>query len=77
MENLKCLIWKKTGTSHEQKFNFSDNPLQNIFGKVKTLWKIGQGQKALIPVFAEFLIAIAKYIFLEGKLCARFCPSQT
>ena len=29
--------------------------------------EIGQGQKTLIPVFSEFLIAIGKYIFLEGE----------
>ena len=51
---------KETGHSYGQKIVSSDNPVQNIWQKVKKPSKIGQDIKNLLPNFVFFLRAIAR-----------------
>ena len=49
------------------------NPGQGIWGRIGRSSNIGQEKKSLISIFAQFLIAIAKVQFLEGRLGTRPC----
>ena len=49
------------------------NPGEGIWGRIGGSRNIGQGKKSLISIFAQFLIAIAKVQFLEGRLGTRPC----
>ena len=58
---------KKTGTSYDQTFGFTDNQWQNILPKVRKSSKIGQGKKTLISL--KFLI-----FWLKCLLCSHHYP---
>ena len=51
VEDKKILKLGGLGASHEQKFVFWDNILQNISWQVKQLSKIGQDQNSLTSFF--------------------------
>ena len=55
----------------DQKFVCSDNPVQNIWNRVKKSNKIGQKCKGLIATFVYFLAAYCQ--FSRGKLGIRLC----
>ena len=44
--------------------HFNCNLLQNIFGEVKNLSKIGEDQETLVSVFTKFVTASAKHSFM-------------
>ena len=52
------------------------NPLQNILRKIKKSSKVKQSRKNLIFVFAFFLTASAKILFLQGRLRKSCVPMQ-
>ena len=66
IEKSKNWSFEKTGTSYEQKFVCSDNSGQNIWSKVRKSSKMEQDWKSLVPTFAYFLTASAKFYFRKG-----------
>ena len=50
------------------KFFTTDNHGQNIWNKVKKSSKINEEQKTLITASVQFLIAITKVLFPEGRV---------
>lgn len=76
IKNVKILKFKGDWANYNLEFASKNNPLQNIFGKVKKSNKVRQYQKALISVFAHFLSTSAKNLFLLGKLDMGLCPHE-
>ena len=58
--------------SHHQ-LNYTYNPGQNIWNKVKKHSKIAQEKKTMISTFAYFLTIVAKVFFPEDRLGKRIC----
>ena len=65
---LKNESSKKTVSSYDQRFVWSDNPGQNISNKIEKSSKTGQDKKSLISTFAYFLTANAQVPFAQGAL---------
>ena len=68
IKNVKYWGLKETGTSHEQRFDLTDNQWQNLLPKVRKSSKIGQDLKVLIFAFAYVLTTFTKTYFLKWKV---------
>ena len=63
--NFIYIYTRKNGKKEVQKLYI---PVQNVLGEIKNSRKFRQNRKTLMSVFAYFLSASSKNLFLQGRL---------